>query len=464
MLVASAADVRAEFIATATDPAADAADPHPGRDITAIAMVYDRKKGSLSGFVRFRGSPEDAPSFITLFAGMRSATGCDGYPAGGFGSYTDEFGASWTRLDSPGSSPTARGEADTRGFDSEVQTFEVTDAALADRPWDCAIATITEPSNAANVYDTTGPIALVGQPGLAVNVRAPDEFRPNRRASLKITLSNPGDGPAKQVRLRLGRSRGLSLTPRTKKLGTLAPGQRKTYRVKARFTTRANEITELPLKASAGKLVAEGTLRLRVRLPDRPAGGGGSGGSDAPDVPRLCTRYSPATTLSIDTGGADPGALREIADPLGPGNGGMWVKIDVALNAVPSTVDPDKGCTDIWGEDEGSCRGRLTSKLPGTNADHGGVTWVESDQLDHTLYAGPADAPTGKLVGWTPDRRFNAWTITRGFLRSPDNVVVSGTDPAWTDAPGGPLDLSVQWDSGNEGYLIGAYGYVWQWR
>ena len=196
MIFGGAASARAEFIATATDPSGDAGDPSPGRDITSVGLTYNRKEGSLSGFVRFGGSPEAAPSLITLFASVRTATGCDGFPAAGFGSYSYEFGASWLRLDSPTAPPSARGDADKRGFDTAVQTFEASDTALSGRQWDCVVATITELGNAARVYDSTGPIALVGQPGLSVRVRGPEQYRRNRAQVLKITVSNPGDGPA----------------------------------------------------------------------------------------------------------------------------------------------------------------------------------------------------------------------------------------------------------------------------
>ena len=147
------------------------------------------------------------------------------YPTAGFGSYSYEFGASWLRLDSPTAPPSARGDADKRGFDTAVQTFEASDTALSGRQWDCVVATITEPGNAARVYDSTGPIPLVGQPGLSVRVRGPEQYRRNRAQALKITVSNPGDGPARRVKLRLGRARGLTLSPRARSCGTIAPAR-----------------------------------------------------------------------------------------------------------------------------------------------------------------------------------------------------------------------------------------------
>lgn len=99
--------------------------------------------------------------------------------------------------------------------------------------------------------------------------------------------------------LRLGRARGLRLSPRVRPLGTIGAGKRKTVRVKLRFSDRARSLTELAVKASSGRLVAKGTLDLNVRTP-RPRGGGGGG--DGGDTPTLCNRYSPDPFG--DTGGS----------------------------------------------------------------------------------------------------------------------------------------------------------------
>ncbi len=297
--LALATPAQADFIATATDPGGDATDPSPGRDITAVGLGYNRKEGSLEGFVRFRGSPDGVPSFISLFAGPRTANGCEGYPAAGFGSYSDEFGASWVRLDAAGPAA-ARGEADKRGFDSAVQTFKATDKALAGRNWNCVVAAINQRGNPANIYDSAGPIALVGQPALSVGVRGPKQFRRNRRGLLSFTLSNTGDGPARGVKLRLGKARGLKVSPRASSLGTIAPGKRKRFRIAVRFSNRARTLTKLAVRGSSGRLVARGTLRLKVRPLRRSSGGGGGG--NVRQRGGSCVRYSP--DLSGETGGS----------------------------------------------------------------------------------------------------------------------------------------------------------------
>lgn len=295
------ASARADFVASASDPSGDASDPSPGRDITSIGLAYDRKEGSLSGFVRLRGSPEETPSLMTLFAGVRTANGCVGVPAGGFGAGTEEYDARWLKLNATGQT-VARGDADKTGFDSPLQRFEVSEPALRGGAWDCAVATLSEPGNAAIVYDTTGAIPLVGQPEISVRVRTRDQFRRNRSHTLKFRVSNPGDGPARRVNLRLGRARGLSLSPHVRSLGTIGAGKRKVVRVKLRFSDRARSLTELAVKASSGRLVAKGTLDLNVRTPQPRGGGGGGGGGDGGFTPKTCTRYSPDPFG--DTGGS----------------------------------------------------------------------------------------------------------------------------------------------------------------
>jgi hypothetical protein len=96
-------------------PPCDATDASAGRDITAVGLAYDRRRGELVGAFRLRGEPShESSAFVSLFAGTRTPSGCNGFPAAGFGSFSDEFGASWLRLDdAAGNGPS--GDADKRG-------------------------------------------------------------------------------------------------------------------------------------------------------------------------------------------------------------------------------------------------------------------------------------------------------------------------------------------------------------
>jgi hypothetical protein len=295
--LAAPAAAEANYLATAPDPAGDAADPSPGRDITAIGLSYDRRSGELDGAIRLAGEPaEGASALVTLFAGTRTASGCNGVPAAGFGSFSDEFGASWLRIDdAAGNGP--RGEADKAGYRSTIQEFEVTDLRLAGQRFNCVIATLSEPGNPSNIYDAAGPIDLVGQPALSLRISGTRRaFRADRPRKVKLTLSNPGDAPTGRVRLKLSRARGLTTKLGARSLRPIAPGRRRTVTATLTLSPRARTATDLKFTAIAGDLTARQETTLLLRKPSRPGGGGGS------DSPGVCTRYQ--ADLSGETGGS----------------------------------------------------------------------------------------------------------------------------------------------------------------
>ena len=209
LLVSSA---EAHFVAVAEDPAGDSSDPNPARDLTAVGLSYDRRTGWLFGAIRLGDTPtEETDATVALFAGTRTASGCNGIPGAGFGSASIDFGARWLRVDDPsGAGP--RGDAEKRGGLTDVQRFTVTDRQLAGLPVDCVYVGLSEPGNAANVYDTVDMLDLVPQPSLALKIRGmPRKFAPGRPRRIKLELSNPGDAPTGRIRLELSRARGLTV-------------------------------------------------------------------------------------------------------------------------------------------------------------------------------------------------------------------------------------------------------------
>ncbi len=296
-LVAAPA-AQADFAATASDPAGDAADASPGRDITAIAFAYDRRGGRLFGAVQLRGTPQDgAGALISLFAGTRTATGCNGFPAVGFGSVTDETGARWLRIDD-GSGNGPRGSASKSGSLSNVQQFEVTDPQLAGRRVDCVVATLTELGNAAVVYDQAGPVLLAGLPALTARIQgASHPFTAGRAYRVKLTLANPGDGPTRRVRLKAARARGLTVRLATRSLPPIAAGGKRTVSATVTLDRRARLRTDLTITATAGDVVTRAIETLYLNTPSRPGGGG-----RPDDSTQLCNRWQP--DLSGQTGGS----------------------------------------------------------------------------------------------------------------------------------------------------------------
>jgi hypothetical protein len=287
LALAAVSVAQANFVAVATDPAGDAGDPSPGRDITAVGLAHDRRTGDVVAAIQLRGEPtHETSAFVSIYAGTRTASGCDGYPAAGFGSFSDEFGASWLRLDdAAGNGP--RGEADKRGYLAAVQRFEIRDPQLADQRLDCVVATVTEPGNPANVYDGIAPIDLVGQPALSLRLRrVPRTFDAGRPRRIKLVLANEGDAPTGRVRLKFNRARGLTVKTKARTLRSIAPQQRTTVTATVTLSRRARTSTDLKVTAAAGQLIARQETAISVRKPTKPTKPGGGEGSSG-----VCVRY-----------------------------------------------------------------------------------------------------------------------------------------------------------------------------
>lgn len=297
LLSFAASGAEAAYVGAAKDPAGDSADPDPGRDITAVGLGYDRRSGALIGALRLRGAPSsESSAFITLVAGVRTASGCNGYPAIGFGSYSDEHGASWLKL-----APTVatdRGEADKSGYLDAVQKFEITAGALAGNRPDCVVATLTEPGNPDNVYDSAGPVPLRPLAGLEAQLgNVPEVMRPGRERRLKLVLRNPGDAPTGRVQISVKRARGLTVKL-TRRLPSIAPGKRRSVTLRTTLANHAASPARLRVIARAGNLLARTEVSLDV-LRGSPSKGDPDDGYHAP---QLCNRWIP--DLSGETGGS----------------------------------------------------------------------------------------------------------------------------------------------------------------
>jgi len=273
----------ANAVAAGSDPQGDASDSSPGRDITAAALAYDRRTGTIRGGVALRGAPDaGARAFVTVMAGVWTAAGCDAYPQLALSSFTTESLARWTRFDAPGP-PAAQGDA-AKADAGELQTFEATDPALAGRPVDCIAAVLTDPADATVVYDIAGPFRFQPRPELAATLgRAPSSLKPGQTRTVRLTLHNPGDAPTGRLRLSVARQRGLTATaPKT--VASLRPGQRRSVAVKVRLSSRARSATPLRITAVAGKLRVRQEATLYLRRPPQ---------DDATSGSSVCAGYAP---------------------------------------------------------------------------------------------------------------------------------------------------------------------------
>ncbi|MCK9249082.1 MAG: NEW3 domain-containing protein [Solirubrobacteraceae bacterium] len=285
LVLLPASPASAAFVGEGKDAAGDAADPHPGRDIVSVGLAYDRRTGRLDGAVRLAGEPSgDAPANLTLFAGRRTSSGCNRYPAVGFATLTDSRNADWVRLDGAGQ---ARNGAASKTYDGASEEYAATSRTLRGVRPDCVIAQLTAPGNLAVVYDTAGPFKMRGLPELTAKLsRVPSVMRAGRTRTLRLTLRNRGDASTGRIRLKAKGARGLRVRlPKT--VRTIAAGKRRTVNVRVTLSSRARTSTDLRITATAKDgLRARDERSLYLRKPS--AGGGGGGGADGPN---LCFRY-----------------------------------------------------------------------------------------------------------------------------------------------------------------------------
>ena len=284
--VGLAAPAPAAFLANGKDDAGDSTDAHPGRDIVAVALSYDRREGTLRGGVRFAGEPEfDLPANLILVAGRRTATGCSG-----FGTQTNMRGVDWIRFDAPGVPPGARGIAD-KTYGEAVEEYEASEKALAGKRPNCVIAQLDEPGNTGVVYDVAGPYPLRALPELDARLgKLPKAMTPGATKTVRVTLRNPGDASTGRIRLGVAGARGLKVKmPRT--VPALRPGAKRVVKLRVTLARGAKTCTDLRVTAIAKDgLRAQDKGELYLRTPSRPSAGGGgsSGGSGS----KLCYRYT----------------------------------------------------------------------------------------------------------------------------------------------------------------------------
>lgn len=283
----------ASFVGSGTDPAGDA--PAAGLDIAEATFGYDRRSGQMAAAVRLRAVPTDDAT-VVAYAGTRTPTGCDRAPAFGFAGTVTSRRAQWIRLDGA-NAVVASGYAANEGYASSTMKFSVDDAKLRGLRPDCVQVGVT--SADGSVHHDTLVLDLKPFAGLAVDLSGlPKTVDVNRRRTLKVTVSNPGDARTSRVRVRIGALRGMTPSRRTVTVPSIGPGKRRTVRVGIAFNRRARTVNDVKVRATAGLLNVEAERRVNVRMPSKKRSGGGGGGG----TPSVCTQYIP--DFSGESGGS----------------------------------------------------------------------------------------------------------------------------------------------------------------
>lgn len=287
--VAAPPTAQSSYVGSGSDPAGDVTTSSPGHDIIGVAAAIDPRTGQMRAQIRLRGEPSaDAPADINVFAGRRTATGCNGFPAIGFSTLDTVRGAQAVRLPSASAQPTVRSITKNGGM-TPIQEFDATLPAFKGIAPDCVVARSAQWNDTAVVYDTAGPFTLSGVPGLIAELgKAPSSFKPGQTRTIRLVLRNPGHARTGRIRLSVRPARGLSVRyPRT--VASFAGGKRKSVTLRVTLSSRAKTTTKLAVKATAPKkLTADADTRLYLTTSSSGGGGGGGGG----DQSKLCYRYT----------------------------------------------------------------------------------------------------------------------------------------------------------------------------
>jgi hypothetical protein len=265
---------------------ADPADPAlaGGRDLTAVAASYD-DAGTVSATVTLREPPSAAADgFVDVFVGTSTASG-DCSALLGLGAFLDPASAQAVWLDAEGDSGTA-----TKSAEGAALTLNASAPALAGRAVSCATAIVTQRDDADVVFDRLDvPIALgapappppppapslpaapapepvpAAAPAALLVVKAPAlaPVKRGRRLRARIRVENNGTASARGVRLRVSAPKAMRVSPRTVRVGTLAPGGKRM--VVLRLRARRNAKLALAVTARGAVPRAKGTLTVRIK-------------------------------------------------------------------------------------------------------------------------------------------------------------------------------------------------------
>ncbi len=280
---------QANLIAEGSDPANDAATPHGGHDITRVSMAHNPRTGDLRAQIRFRGEPDGSfPANVNIFAGRRTATGCNGYPAIGFGTLDTARGADAVMLPSAGAAPVTR-SASKKGGGTATQEFEAKDALFRGPTPNCVVATTSDPTNPQIVWDQAGPFTLRRVPVLEAQIRSvPSSMRPGQQRTVRVTLRNTGQARTGRVRISIPRTKGMTLSY-SRSVASIAAGRSRTINVRVTLSRSASLRPRMRVNATApNKLRARDEAQLRLIKPSAGGGGGGGGGNPT----KLCYRYT----------------------------------------------------------------------------------------------------------------------------------------------------------------------------
>lgn len=243
------------FQGSTADPPGDGLGPFPSQDVVSAAAVYDDVAGTLTFAIDFAAAPSESQDF--LYGGFVWPAGptdsCDGprYPQGAVLAGGLAESPYWGVFDAA-DSVSAAGEG-SRTLAGTALTAAGRSDAMAGQRWRCAYVLIEGAGE--SFYDETAEISLAAPPApppppppppapappkraqLVLPKPAPLTIKRNVWRTLKVKVTNGGTATAGNVRLKLGRAKGVALKPKSglRKLKAIRAGASKTAAFKVRL-------------------------------------------------------------------------------------------------------------------------------------------------------------------------------------------------------------------------------------
>jgi hypothetical protein len=305
LAASAAAEVRVGEAGRAADPSVPAE-----ADVVHASASYDSATGAMSFILTTLGEPqaEDAegePSEVQMLVGFVTATqacseevllsGEYAFPAVQIlAPYAEPENAKIQTAAGPKPPFIENGPA-TRTVAGTTITLSGTVTALANQSFDCAVATVLPSSHEEPLYlifpiavpsppappaeppktpepaqSAKAPVASAPAPAPAVLSIArskPLKLKPGKWTPVKVTVTNSGGTSSDPGSLRVKGAKGVTVKPETQRVPLLTPGGSWTLTAKVRLTEGAKAKSTLALIATAGSLLAKGSLVIKTAKP-----------------------------------------------------------------------------------------------------------------------------------------------------------------------------------------------------
>lgn len=290
----AAAEVRVGEATTQVNPSLN-----PEADVVAAKVEYDSATGSQTFAVTTVAAPspgtEAKPSELQMAAGLVTTDTCSylafntpAFPMFAFEyRYSEEVPAVWHVIEGINAEPElSESGVAAKSTVGTTTTLSATAPKAVNRPFNCAVAYVNDPSWTRIPEMLIFPIAVppppppatppaptpsqapapaAPQPAAALSIVKAKALmlKPGKWKAVRIKVANTGGAATVPGSLRLKAPRGVLVKPERQKLPVLSAGGSWTVTAKVQLTAKARKKSTVTVTAAAGSVTAKGSLVLK---------------------------------------------------------------------------------------------------------------------------------------------------------------------------------------------------------